>query len=72
MTPHQEQMLNEVHTAIIGNKNIRQKGIIERVEVLESHKEQTVIRQATQTGFITATGIALTEFGRWIIGNSHS
>jgi len=71
MTPHQEQMLNELHIAIVGNKNMRQKGVIERVEILEKHKEKTTIRQATQTGIFTSIGIGLAEFGRWIIGNSH-
>lgn len=69
MTVEQEQKLNELHTAIVGNEKIRQKGIIERVEILEKHKEKNQLSQAKQTGFFTAIGIAITEFGRFLFSH---
>ena len=40
MTPQQEQKLNEIHAAIVGNPAMGQKGIIPRLTELEKYRER--------------------------------
>lgn len=43
MTPEQEQKLNEVHAAIVGNPGMGQEGIISRLIKLEKYKNTVVL-----------------------------
>lgn len=66
MTKEQEQMLKDVHEAVVGNPQLRQRGALERIELLEKRNERQIIRDAKITGFATAAAFGAHKFWDFI------
>lgn len=43
MTPEQEKLLRDVHTAIVGNEGIGHEGLVSRVSKLEKYKNKVAL-----------------------------
>lgn len=43
MTPEQEQLLKDVHTAIVGNETLGNEGLVKRMLKLERYKNTVVL-----------------------------
>lgn len=59
MNTEQERMLRDLHEAVVGNPQLRQKGIIERVELLEKHKEKQNARITLLSGVVAGATLGL-------------
>lgn len=69
MTHDQERKLNEVHEAIVGNKELRQKGIIERVESVEVQQEKDKGFRNRITGAVAVGTPLLVAGWHWLCKN---
>lgn len=58
MTPEYEKKIDVMYQLLVGNEELRQKGIMERLEILEKDKQKRIIRHAKIVGI--ASGISLT------------
>jgi hypothetical protein len=61
MTPEQEKKLSDIHMAVIGNKDLRQPGLLRRVEELEAWRDKTLIKVAFISGVVSAV-VSLAQY----------
>lgn len=66
MTPSQEKKLNEVHEALIGNQ-LGSKGVIKRLDELETYKEQDEKYKARVAGGFAIGTPIFVAFWHWLI-----
>lgn len=66
MTTAQEEMLKEVHSAVVGNEKIGHVGLVKRVNSLESKETNRRLKDAGRAGFYSAIFIGITEFFKFL------
>jgi len=66
MTVEQQQKLNEVHAAIVGNPSLGTKGIIKRIDELEAYKEQDEKFKNKVAGGLAVGTPIFVAFWHWI------
>lgn len=65
-----DQKIDKIYEFMVGNEDLRQKGLVERVENLEKQSEIDRLTKAKVTGGIlvlSMIGSALISFGWWIL-----
>lgn len=67
MTAEQIKQLNEVHAAIVGNKDLGQKGIIPRLEEVERYQNNDKIFKAKVAGGLAVGTPILVGLWNWIL-----
>lgn len=66
MTPEQQRKLDEVHSAIVGNPTLGQKGIIPRIEKLEEYQLKDQAFKYKVAGGIAAGTPVFVLFTTWL------
>lgn len=67
MNAKQIQQLNEVHSAIIGNAQLGQKGIIERLDSVEKYQDKDKKFKWTVAGGLSVGTPFLVGVWQWIV-----
>lgn len=66
MSPDQEKLLKDVHTAIVGNESLGQKGIIPRLNDVEKYQQKDKLYKAKVAGGIAVGTPIFVAFWHWL------
>lgn len=66
MSPDQEKLLTDIHTAIIGNESLGQEGIIPRLKAVEKYQQKDKLYKAKVAGGVLVGVPLLSEFWHWL------